>query len=480
MKMPERALVGIDVGTSAVKACIWRADGFYRASKRLVGVTGPHSEQDPEGIWAAVVECLRQVLCGQDAATVAGVGLSGHGPSLMAVNGHGEPLCNIITWLDGRPLKNDAVRSEYERLCPGREASGPCYEATALWIRHQLEGASQCKLLQPKDYIGLKLTADACIDSSAFSCGAWSYDPAAAEHWIVKLLPQVVNPWEPLGVVTQSASECTGLPCGIPVAAGGIDAFVEALGAGIIEQGIACDSTGTSTCISLVVEDDSNLPAVDHVAPQMKLAVIPVSYSGGSLAWAMSVLVPEAGGVGADWTQTLSSVVSNTRLGADGLVFIPHLMGQRSPKCNPHATGAFAGLRPGHTRFDMIRAVIEGCAYTMKECVDALMPHHDLTEFRAVGSGARHDAWLQIKADVLGVPVIRMGIQEGALVGAVILAGVAGGVFADVRSGVDAAVRPAERFEPNGASEGAYRKSYAAFRRAEDALGFELDGGNAT
>lgn len=463
--MPEPVLVGIDIGTSAVKACTLGASGAaqYRSVRRPVRVDG-HGDQMPGEVWQAVVECLHEVL-GSDAVgergRVLGVGLSGHGPSLVAVDADGLPVSGIITWMDPRPVATAG-------------AVGPTFEATAEWLERLLgKGIS---LLQPKDYIALRLTGQRCMDASAFSCTAWARPRDGADDGggdgggsgVSAAVPQVVEAWEPVGEVTRQAAAATGLTAGAMVAAGGIDAFVEALGAGIIEPGAACDSTGTSTCISTVCNaDDSG--AVRHVVPGMGLCVEPVTASGSALAWAMSVLMPEAGGVGSDWTAVLADVAARTGPGAGGLTFIPHMTGPRSEWHGPRASGAFVGLRAWHTKFDMVRAVLEGCAYSIRECVERRMPW-GVDEFRAVGSGARHDAWLQIKADVLRRPVVRMAIQEGALAGAVLLAGMASGVFGGAREGVEAVVRAGRRFEPAEASD-AYEAGYRAFCEAERELG---------
>lgn len=465
-------LVGIDVGTTAVKACTWRvADAVatggaaagvpagvaavgsaaerYRSARRLVSVDA-NGDQDPDEVWQAVVECLREVLGRGDCRRVLGVGLAGHGPSLVAVDSGGRAVSPVVTWMDRRPV-----------VAAG--AAGPSFEATAEWLL-RVAGQEAC-VLQPKDYLVFRLTGERCIDASAFSCTSWA--AGGRFDW----LPRTVECWETAGVVSPEAATATSITPGAPVAAGGVDAFVEALGAGIIQPGPACDSTGTSTCISAACgAGDSRCQGVKHVVPQMSLCVEPVTYSGGSLAWAMSVLMPGAGQGNADWTAVIADMASRTRPGADGLVFIPHMTGPRSEWQGPRASGAFVGLRAGHTRFDMVRAVLEGCAYSMRECVERQMPW-GVSEFRAVGSGARHDAWLQIKADVTGTPVVRMAIREGALAGAVILAGMAAGVYGDAREGVEDVVQCDRRFEPAAASVPEYEAGYRAFCEAERELG---------
>ncbi len=481
--MASALLVGIDIGSSSVKAGAWRTDGYYRAAFRPARTVRPEgsvgAEQDPDQIWSAVIECLDEVMTGQDPGAARGVGLSGHAPSLIAVDSYGRALSNIITWMDPRPVQDSRVR-EIRHQCAGEEAgapesSGPSFEATAVWLHRKLleeghdlarEGAA---LLQPKDYVGLMLTGNAWIDRSAASCMSWPAggDPAQS------LFPSIVDPWQRAGEVSAVASSETGLPEGTPVAAGGIDAFMETLGAGVIRSGIVCDSTGTSTCLAMAAPDgEFSLPTVEHVAPGLRLAVIPVSYSGGALAWAMSIAMPDVFRSQRDWTASIREALAGSAPGAAGLTFIPHMTGRRSPTANPRARGALVGLDPAHTASDVIRSVLEGCAYAMQECVESCMPGEAVAELRAVGSGVRHDAWLQMKADILRAPVIRMKVREGALAGAVMLAGVAAGVFEDVEAGAGAVVRPEEKFEPTQDPKvcAAYSDGAARFRRAEAAL----------
>ncbi|MEA4884731.1 MAG: FGGY-family carbohydrate kinase [Clostridia bacterium] len=477
--MSDAAFVGIDIGTSTVKAGIWRNDGGFRAAygpAEVLRLPGGGAEQDPHVLWNAATACLRQVLYGQDPQSIKGIGLSGHGPSLLAVDSNGKPLCNVITWMDERPGRDVAASDSLAAAACGSQGApsenhGPSFEGTALWILSHLAceaSAAPCApapatFLQPKDFIGLRLTGEACIDSSAASCMAWFSRCADG-------FPRVVESWQPIGRVSGRFAQEAGLPEGIPAAAGGIDAFVEALGVGAIEPGIACESTGTSTCISAVAPDCADLPTVEHVIPGVRLSVTPISFTGGALSWAMSVLFPEAFKDSRDWSHTVAEALQRSAPGAAGLTFIPHLIGERSPRSSPGAAGAFVGLRPGHNRFDMLRAVLEGCAYAARESLQVCAPSLGVAEFRAVGSGAKHEGWLQMKADVMEAPVARMAVRDGALLGAIMLAGIAAGEFTDAREAVRALVRQDERFEPRDSAIGDYRRGYAAYCRTEKGL----------
>lgn len=404
---------------------------------------------------------------------VRAVGLSGHSPSLLAATPSGNPLTPVITWMDRRPLlEGRRTLASLDDSADGR-AEGPSFEATARWIasRHALHAGGVWTLLQPKDFIVLRLTGRACIDSSSASCFHW-YD--GAKGWdvqgeldIATFLPSIVHPWEACGTVTAGAARETGLSAGTPVASGGIDAVMEVLGAGLLEPGAACDATGTSTCVSLVrpIEEGGNA-SVRHVVPGRFLSVAPVAYTGGSLKWALSIVFPEEADETRDWRDLVAQAVAASRPGASGLVFIPHLVGQRSPGMNPHARGAFVGLEPGHTRADMLRAVLEGCSYAVRESLEAVSSHQTVGEVRAVGSGAKHDPWLQIKADVLGVPYAGMAVTEGAVLGAIILAGYCCGEFASVEEATRRLVRRRRVFEPCDDARRIYEVMYEAYRAA--------------
>ncbi|MDI6638304.1 MAG: FGGY-family carbohydrate kinase [Bacillota bacterium] len=470
----KEAYVGIDIGTSSVKAGLLARD-LYQVVTRPSGLaTSPigAAEQDARQLWAAVVEAVREVVRGAGDVHVRAVGLSGHSPSLVAATPSGYPVTPVITWMDRRPLlEGRRSLANLENSTDGRDG-GPSFEATAKWIanHHVLQAGCVCTLLQPKDFIVLRLTGRACIDSSSASCLRW-YDgakgwDARGDRDIAAFLPSIVHPWEACGTVTAEAAHETGLPAGTPVASGGIDAVVEALGAGILEPGVACDATGTSTCVSLVRPTEGDGGCVRHVAPGRFLSVAPVSYTGGSLKWALSVLFPGEAEAVCDWRGLVAQAVEASTPGASGLVFIPHMVGQRSPRVNPHAQGAFVGLGPRHTRADMLRAVLEGCSYAVRESLEAVCPDHAVEEVRAVGSGAKHGPWLQIKADVLGVPYARMAVTEGAVLGAIILAGYCCGDFASVEEATGRLVRRRRVFEPHDDARRVYEVMYEAYREA--------------
>ncbi|MGE5572656.1 MAG: xylulokinase [Bacteroidota bacterium] len=478
----QEAYIGIDIGTSSVKAGIL-AGASYRVTVRPSGlVTSPAgtAEQDARRLWAAVSEAVRELLREERDVRVRAVGLSGHSPSLVAVAPSGEPVTPVVTWMDRRPLLEDSDGSPCSDA--GGVAGGPSFEATVRWFSKHLTftGERTYSLLQPKDFIGLCLTGRACIDSSSASCLRW-YD--GGKGWnggcgtdVMGVLPPIIHPWEACGMVTAEAARETCLPAGIPVASGGIDAFMETLGAGILEQGTACDATGTSTCVSLVGSRDAEGAeggCVRHVVPGRLLAVAPVPYTGGSLKWAMSVLFPREEGAEAsrDWAGPVAQAVAASPPGASGLVFIPHMVGQRSPRADPQARGAFIGLRPGHSRADMLRAVLEGCAYAVRESLEAVLPGLAVEEVRAVGSGAKHDPWLQIKADVLGIPYVQMAIGEGAVLGAIILAGYCCGDFGSVEEAARRFVRSNRVFEPDDKARNDYEAMYEAYREAILGLG---------
>lgn len=468
------AYLGIDIGTSCAKAGLF-AGGSFRAAFRPARLSlAPEgvAEQDACQLWEAAVAAVREVVNEEEGACVRAVGLSGHSPSLVAATPGGEPLTPVVTWMDKRPPSEARPAG---RSCI--EASGPSFEATASWIARRLGpmAGSPWVLLQPKDFIALRLTGRACTDSSSASCsccynGERAWD-ACSDQALARALPPIAYPWEICGGITSEAAGETGLREGTPVVSGGIDAFMEALGAGVTTPGIACDATGTSTCISLVEPAGARAGSVRHVVPDLTLTVMPISYTGGSLKWAVSVLFPHEADSFRDWSHLVSDALASSSPGAAGLVFIPHLVGERSPRWDPAARGAFIGLGPHHTRADMLRAVLEGCSYAVRESLEVSCPGFAAGEVRAVGSGAKHASWLQTKADVLGVPYVRMAVDEGALLGAVILAAYGCGDFASIDEAVQRVVRPSRIFEPDGRVRRVYDAAYEAYREAGSSLG---------
>lgn len=469
----KEAYVGIDIGTSSIKAGLFTGGSCRVAFRpaRLFAAPEGVAEQDARQLWAAAVDAVREVVNEEEGACVRAVGLSGHSPSLVAATLGGEPLTPVITWMDKRPPSEARPAG---RSCI--EVSGPSFEATASWIARRLGpmAGSPWVFLQPKDFIALRLTGRACTDSSSASCsccynGERAWD-ACGDQALAHALPPIIYPWEVCGGITSKAADETGLREGTPVVSGGIDAFMEALGAGVTNPGIACDATGTSTCVSLVEPAGAHAGSVRHVVPGLTLTVMPISYTGGSLKWAVSVLFPHEADSCADWTHLVFDALVSSSPGASGLVFIPHLVGERSPRQDPTARGAFIGLGPHHTRAHMLRAVLEGCSYAVRESLEVSCPGLAVEEVRAVGSGAKHASWLQTKADVLGVPYVKMAVDEGALLGAVILAAYGCGDFASIDEAVQHMVHRSRIFEPDGRVRRVYDAAYEAYREAASTL----------
>lgn len=451
------AYVGIDVGTTLTKAGIWSAGRWACATRRneLRVASDGAAEQNPEQLWRAAIEAVRQVLNEAGRVQIRGICLTGHSPSLVSVGG-GHSLGPVITWLDSRPLQADM-----DPLRP----TGPSFEATAHWLAATLSGTSEWRLLQPKDLIVWRLTSEMCTDTSSLSC---CLEPG---HW--PGCPAAVAPWDVCGAVTAEAAHATGLPQGTPVFSGGIDAFVEALGAGLTLPGTICDSTGTSTCLTEVLPPDAR-GGVQHVLPDRLLNVVPSGLSGGALEWTLSLLQEDHSG---DWEALIRDSVLHSRPGADAMLFRPHLKGKRGIAPDGGARGAFIGLRMGHGRSAMIRAALEGCACMVRESLESMAG--SASEVRAVGSGARHDDWLQIKADLTGRAYIKMTVLEGALLGAAILAAWGSGDFASAGEAVAQIVSERRAFEPRTEYRALYGALYDAYRRAGGALS-EVEGVLAT
>ena len=262
--MRDFSLMGIDIGTSTIKVLLWRQDGGFRTVRRpakdsYVEVFGTGiSEQDPTKLWQIVTECIKEALMGFDARTVRGVGLSGHGPSLAAVSSCGNPASNIITWMDPRPVMAADSQDGFR---------GPSFEATARWIHRRLESCGKGKvrdslvyMLQPKDYVGFRLTGKMLIDSSAASCMTWFSDNAdtggtAQEDPAAKLFPEAVDVGRSRFRNPGGLGRDRFARRDTAVAAGSIDAFVETLQVQVLSNPADVRFHVTSYGVSIQADD---------------------------------------------------------------------------------------------------------------------------------------------------------------------------------------------------------------------------------
>ena len=445
--------VGLDVGTTGVKALAVAADGTVVASAEShYGLSQPQpgwSEQDPADWWAGSEAAIAAL----GPHEVAGIGLSGQMHGLVALDGEERVLRPAILWNDQRTAAECAEIEErvgLERLISltGNRALTGFTAPKLLWLRtHEPELYARIRhVLLPKDYVRLRLCGERAIDVADAS-GTLLFDVAERRFSTAVLdALEVSEGWMPRALESPEVSGHT--PSGIPVAAGAGDCAAAALGVGVERPGPVSLVLGTSGVVFAALpayqpDAQARVHVFCHAVPGAWHAMGVMLSAAGSLQWARDTFAP---GVPFD---ELMAEAEAAPAGAGGITFLPYLSGERTPHADPDARGAFVGLSASHTRGHVFRSVLEGVAFGLADSFDLLRELGvDATVARASGGGARSDFWLRICASVLGVPVCRMAVDEGSAFGAAMLGGVAGGMFAGVDEAVEACVRVRDQIDP--------------------------------
>jgi xylulokinase len=471
------ALVGIDVGTSGVKGVAIDGDGTVVASAEAgypLSTPAPGwAEQDPEEWWRATQAVLERLAA--VAGPPAGIGLSGQMHGLVALGADGHVLRPAILWNDqrtGAECREIESTLGLERLLAltGNVALPGFTAPKLLWLRRHEPDVFRriARICLPKDYVRLRLCGEHATDVSDAS-GTLLLD-VAGRRWSDEVIAALdLDPgWLPPALESPAVSGLTAT--GVPVAAGGGDQAAGALGVGVDAPGRASVVLGTSGVVFAALERFAAEPrgrvhAFCHAVPGTWHVMGVMLSAAGSLRWLRDVAAP---GTGYD---ALTEAAAGWPAGTEGLTFLPYLAGERTPHADPDARGAFVGLSVRHDRGALVRAVLEGVAFGLRDSLDLLVELGvSPTSGRVSGGGARSELWLQIVASVLELPLERVAVDEGAAYGAALLGGVAAGVWADARAAVAATVQPRAVIEPVPAWLDAYRAQRATYQALYPAL----------
>jgi xylulokinase len=484
-------VLGIDVSTTATKAVLIDPAGDVRGvASSEYAVAMPHplwSEQDPTLWWDAARSAIRAALVDAGAAgtDVEAVGLTGQMHGAVLLDASGGVLRPAILWNDQRTAAEcDEIREMVgpERLIAisGNDALAGFTAPKLLWIRRHEPAlwAMVAHVLLPKDYLRYWLTGDYATDKADGS-GTILFD-LAARTWSAELLAALgLDPaWFPptfegpeiTGTVSRSAAEATGLVQGTRVVAGGGDQAANGVGVGAVSEGTVALSLGTSGVIFAAThaplhEARGRVHAFCHAVPGRWHLMSVMLSAAGSLRWFRDALAP------GEEFGALARSAGEVQAAADGLFFLPYLSGERSPHPDPLARGAFVGLSLQHDRRHLVRAVLEGVAFGLRDGLDLMiaagMPRP--SQIRASGGGLGSGTWRQILADVLDAELVTTSTTEGAAFGAAVLAAVGAGRFADVPTAAAALVRTTPSASPGPASA-AYADAHAAYRELYPAL----------
>ncbi len=489
----EPLLLGIDVGTSSVKAILLDLRGnlcaVCQAEYPLHHIRPAWVEQDPDDWWQATCQAVRETLAKVPRAPerVLGLAVSSQAPTLLPLDRSGRPLRPAMIWMDRRAEAEAArltelVGAEEIHWITGNRPDAFYVAARLLWLRnHEPEVLRRTwRFAQVNGYVNYRLTGRLTIDPAHavllqlrhYATGEWSTALCTACEVEPAQFPEVVEAHRVQGEVTAEAAQATGLRAGTPVMAGTVDSASAALEVGVVEPGIAAEMTGTSTVV--IIPNDSGLTepaliAMPHSLPGIHLLLGAMVSSGGCLRWFRDQLgqpeVQAAVEHGVDAFDLLTQQAAQVRLGSEGVIFLPYMMGERSPLWHTNARGVFFGLSLATRKAALTRSILEGAAFALRHNVEVAMgAGAEVREMRSVGGCSRSDLWNQIKADVLGLPLLLPRTSVGSPFGAAILAGMGTGAFPDVRKSLLEMIRLDRRFEPNQANHEKYTRIYQVFR----------------
>jgi xylulokinase len=477
-----------DLGTTGNKANLFDETGTLVAS-HLEGygveyLRAGWAEQNPNDWWRAVCDSTRALLQTARAKPrdIAVVTFSGQMMGVIALDADDRPLRSAIIWADQRSTAEAALIAErcgadeiYRRT--GHRVSPSYSAAKILWIkRNQPDLFAQARrFMMAKDYAALKLTGQAVTDHSDASGSnlfelesrEWCTDFLDRLEIDIACLPRVCASTDVIGYVTSAASEATGLVAGTPVVIGGGDGACATVGAGVVDDGDAYCVLGTSSWIAFT----SQHPLLDPQQRTFTFCNLPrdrymptgtMQSAGAAREWLIHTM--------GEQNAPNDDAIAMVELGCNGLLFLPYLIGERSPWWNPKARAAFVGLTMNHGAAEMSRAVLEGVAFNLKIILDALSAHAPFKSLRLIGGGARSKLWQRILADVFGIPLeIPELLAEATSWGAAVAGGIGVGLYHDWPI-AKAQTNVKEVIEPNSRNAARYAELYMLFQDTYRAL----------
>ncbi len=486
-------ILGLDIGTSGVKAGLFDVHGAQLASaSRPQVLYAPYpgwAEQEPEDYWQGLCRTIQEVLTQVEGAHVAAVGLAGQCPGQVLVDSGHKAIGRAIIWRDQRASEearwiSEQISPELALECLGTplasDAGSPL--ARLLWLkRHRsLDWQEAASVLQPKDYVALKLAGRVATDRHSAYClvnpRTGHYEQALFDRLELEVekLPAALLPDEVVGPVGADASLATGLEAGTPVVTGTIDAYCDNLAGGIVCRRRAVNVAGSSEIISLAT--DRAVSAHGIYPAQIGEAHFlcgPTQAGGGTLRWLTNSFYPE-------FHQSTDFSVLEKReksaaaapAGCQGLVFLPYLNGERAPLWDANARGCFFGITLGHNRSHFTRAVYEGIACAVRHVLELSeeAAGESAGEIVICGGGSRRQFSVQVKADILQRPLRPAAAGLTGCLGAAMLAAVGVGIFPDLKAASQEMVVLKDAVEPDPSTAGVYDEVYGLYRALYPAL----------
>lgn len=472
--------LAFDIGTTGLKTALVDQDGHVLdvcVTEYAFSVPGPGmAEMDPDAYWNAAIEGTRSVFArsGANRSDLAAIGFSSQGQTFVPMDKAGKPLHDAIVWIDRRAqdvvetwMRDWLTRTEYRRITGYPWVAAELSLFKLAWFeRNRPEAQRVWKYLCLPDYLIYRMTGQTMTDHvMAQFTGCWNIQ---SQEWDRKLLdaagvqasklPEVVPSGTAVGALRQDAADELGIPAAVKVCVGANDQIAGAVGSGNVSAGVVSETTGS--CLAVIastetVSDDDTAFAGRHAVPDLGFSVAMSVSSGLVLKWFRDLCAP-----GESYDKFLAGI-GLIHMGCDGLTMLPHLCGTGTPAFNSSAKGAFIGLTPGHTRAHMARAIMEGVCCQLRECIEAIAhTGGSVGSIRSLGGAAKSDLWVQMKADMLGLPVERPVCADAASLGAAAMAAAGTGRFASIQEASLAWYRAERRFEPSPETSEACREVY--------------------
>jgi xylulokinase len=488
-------LLGVDIGTSGTKTVLFDEMGTTIASHTCeYPMHQPRigwAEQDPEDWWRAVCESFSSVVAKSGISDIKGIGLSGQMHGLVMLDKEDRPLRNSIIWCDQRSQKECEEITDmvgYEKLIDitANPALTGFTTSKIKWVQnnepHIFERAA--KIMLPKDYIRYMLTGEFATEVSDASGmqlmnikeRSWSDEMLDALGIDKSRLGSMHESYEITGRVSEKAARLTGLKAGIPVVGGAGDQAAGAVGNGIVKSGVVSSTIGTSGVVfasmdKIKIDSSGRVHTFCHAVPNTWHVMGVTQGAGLSLKWFRDNFCREeisvAESMGVDPYVLMDKIAETVEPGCEGLIYLPYLMGERTPHLDPNAKGVFFGLSAKHTKAHMLRSVMEGVAFSLMDCMEIIEEMvGSASEVRALGGGGKSKLWRQMQADMFGKNIVTTNSSEGGALGVAILAGVGTGVYQNVEQACESVIKTNEAQKPGLARYDESHRKYQAIYKA--------------
>ncbi|MBP7175415.1 MAG: xylulokinase [Thermoclostridium sp.] len=488
-------LLGVDIGTSGTKTVLFDELGNARASDLqeypLYQPKNGWAEQDPEDWWMATYVSIKNVLAksGVSPDDVKGVGLSGQMHGLVLLDKDNKVLRKSIIWCDQR---SSAECEQITQLVGAKRlieiTANPALTgftaSKIMWVKnHEPEIFDKAvKILLPKDYVRYMLTGEFATEVSDASGmqlldvpnRCWSDEVLQKLGLNKSMLGKVYESQEITGTIHNRAAELTGLKAGTPVVGGGGDQAAGAVGNGIVKPGVISSTIGTSGVVFAYTDKVSIDPlgrvhTFCHAVPNTWHIMGVTQAAGLSLQWFRNNFCKEeistANLMGVDPYYLMDKAAEKVEAGSNGLLYLPYLMGERTPHLDSDCRGVFFGLSAKHTKKEVLRAVMEGVVYSLKDCMEIIKELGvDVGQVRASGGGGKSPLWRQMQADVFGSEICTINASEGPAFGVAILAGVGSGVYKSVPEACEATIQVKTRQQADQAMTAKYNEYYKLYK----------------